>query len=191
MLSSMICLSQCSNKNKLREIRAILGDSVEANAIDLLEIQGTSEEIVTEKAKHAAKLLNCTVLVDDTSLELNALGRLPGPYIKAFVDKIGADGLFKMLHGFEDKTAASQCIFALCEPNGEPRLFVGRTNGTIVQPRGPTHFGFDPCFQVCAVCGYGVTTQQYRALLSRTDAPRHLLRWMQARRTRSRTAGEL
>jgi len=102
---------------------------------------------VTEKAKHAAKLLNCTVLVDDTSLELNALGGLPGPYIKAFVDKIGPDGLVRLLHGFEDKTAASQCIFALCEPNGEPKLFVGRTNGTIVQARGPTHFGFDPCFQ--------------------------------------------
>ena len=83
IVCSVMNINRHSNKNKLREIREVLGDNVESNAIDLPELQGTSDEIVIEKAKHAAKLLNCTVLVDDTSLELNALGGLPGPYIKA------------------------------------------------------------------------------------------------------------
>ena len=54
-----------------------------------------------------------------------------------------------MLTGFEDKTAEAVCIFAYSsgEPNSDIQLFVGRTTGTIVEPRGPTNFGWDPCFQ--------------------------------------------
>ena len=49
--------------------------------------------------------------------------------------------------GFEDKTAYALCIFAYGEPGREVKLFVGRTDGRIVEPRGPTDFGWDPCFQ--------------------------------------------
>jgi inosine triphosphate pyrophosphatase len=52
-----------------------------------------------------------------------------------------------MLTGFEDKSAYALCIFAYGEPGKEVQLFVGRTDGTIVDPRGPTTFGWDPCFQ--------------------------------------------
>ena len=56
-------------------------------------------------------------------------------------------GLHNLLHGHEDKTAYALCIFAYGEPGGEIKLFHGRTDGTIVLPRGPTTFGWDPCFQ--------------------------------------------
>lgn len=54
-----------------------------------------------------------------------------------------------MLTGFEDKTAEAVCIFAYSsgEPGSEIKLFVGRTPGTIVDPRGPANFGWDPCFE--------------------------------------------
>ena len=54
-----------------------------------------------------------------------------------------------MLAGFEDKTAEAVCVFAYCsgEPDSEPQLFIGRTPGSIVEPRGPRDFGWDPCFQ--------------------------------------------
>ncbi|KAH3850439.1 hypothetical protein DPMN_092850 [Dreissena polymorpha] len=53
-----------------------------------------------------------------------------------------------MLTGFEDKTAEAVCIFAysLGEPNSDVQLFIGRIPGTIVEPRGQTNFGWDPCF---------------------------------------------
>jgi hypothetical protein len=35
-------------------------------------------------------------LVEDTSLCFNALGGLPGPYIKHFLDELGSAGLFKV-----------------------------------------------------------------------------------------------
>lgn len=54
-----------------------------------------------------------------------------------------------MLSGFDDKTADAVCIFAYSsgDPNDEIQLFEGRTPGKIVSPRGPTKFGWDPCFQ--------------------------------------------
>ena len=54
-----------------------------------------------------------------------------------------------MLHGFEDKSAFALCTFAYSSGKpGEPvKLFRGKTPGTIVEPRGPTDFGWDPCFQ--------------------------------------------
>jgi inosine triphosphate pyrophosphatase len=54
-----------------------------------------------------------------------------------------------LLAGFEDKSAEAICIFAYSagEPDSEVKLFIGRTPGTIVAPRGPTDFGWDPCFQ--------------------------------------------
>ena len=51
-------------------------------------------------------------MTEDTSLCFNALGGLPGPYIKWFLEKLGHDGLNRMLAGFDDKTAYAQCIFA-------------------------------------------------------------------------------
>jgi hypothetical protein len=37
---------------------------------------------------------------------------LPGPYIKWFLEKLGHDGLNRMLAGFDDAGAYAQCIFA-------------------------------------------------------------------------------
>lgn len=54
----------------------------------------------------------------------------------------------KMLAGFEDKSAYAQCIFAFTPgPGVEPITFAGKVPGTIVPPRGPTDFGWDPVFQ--------------------------------------------
>lgn len=54
-----------------------------------------------------------------------------------------------MLHGFEDKTAYALCTFAYTAGgNNDPiLLFRGKTPGTIVEPRGPPDFGWDPCFE--------------------------------------------
>lgn len=38
-------------------------------------------------------------MVEDTSLCYNALGGLPGVYIKWFLEKLGHDGLNKLLAG--------------------------------------------------------------------------------------------
>ena len=54
-----------------------------------------------------------------------------------------------MLKGFEDKSAYALCTFAYStgNPGEKVQLFQGRTEGHIVEPRGPRTFGWDPCFQ--------------------------------------------
>ena len=87
-------------------------------------------------------------MVEDTSLCFNALGGLPGVYIKWFLEKLGHEGLNKMLVGFDDKSAYAQCIFSFTpSPSVEPICFVGRTHGKIVAARGPLDFGWDPIFE--------------------------------------------
>lgn len=48
------------NANKLREVKAILGNAVqlESQSLDLLEIQGTIEEVSVHKARTAAELVS-------------------------------------------------------------------------------------------------------------------------------------
>uniref|UniRef100_A0A2I3GA96 Inosine triphosphatase n=1 Tax=Nomascus leucogenys TaxID=61853 RepID=A0A2I3GA96_NOMLE len=71
------------------------------------------------------------VLVEDTCLCFNALGGLPGPYIKWFLEKLKPEGLHQLLAGFEDKSAYALCTFALGtgDPSQPVRLFRGRTSG--------------------------------------------------------------
>ena len=113
------------------------------------EIQGASIEYIAEyKATYASKQLGCAVITEDTCLCFDALNGLPGPYIKWFLDKLGHVGLNKMISGFDDKSAKAVCTLAYCEgPESEPMVFQGVTDGTIVMPRGPLNFGWDPIFQ--------------------------------------------
>jgi len=141
------------NENKLKEVVAILGDSfpwkIVAKKIELPEFQGEPDDISKEKCKIAAKEVQGPVIVEDTCLCFNALGGLPGPYIKWFLEKLKPEGLHKLLSGWEDKSAYALCTFAFSSGNPEDDvvLFRGKCDGTIVEPRGPRTFGWDPCFQ--------------------------------------------
>ena len=122
--------------------------------IDLPELQGLPEDIVKGKLKIAlekSKNLKGPILVEDTSLCFNAYGGLPGPYIKYFLKAIKQEGLYKMACVFDDHSAYVQSIFGLHKnENEEPNLFIGKTEGEIVFPRGQKNFGLlglDPCFK--------------------------------------------
>lgn len=141
------------NANKLAEVQAILstGDPplvIKSMALDLPELQGTPASIAEAKASAAAAAVGGPVLVEDTSLAFTALGGMPGPYIKWFLDALGVDRLGTLLAAHEDKSADAVCTFAYCAGVGEPvTILEGRTRGVIVAPRGETRFGWDPVFQ--------------------------------------------
>lgn len=119
-----------------------------AKKIDLPEYQGEPDDISKLKCKAAAEIIGGPVIVDDTCLCFHALGGLPGPYIKWFLEKIGPDGLNKLLHAWDDKSATAVCTIAYCDgPNHDVLLFKGEAQGKIVEPRGLNGFGWDLCFQ--------------------------------------------
>ncbi|WVW83968.1 inosine triphosphate pyrophosphatase [Kwoniella bestiolae CBS 10118] len=141
------------NANKLKEVQAILasgesGVSVTSQAVDVPEIQGTTQEVAIAKVKVAAEKLGTACVTEDTALCFDALNGLPGPYIKDFLGNLGHEGLNNLLKGFSTTRAHALCTFAYSPgPGQEPILFEGRTEGNIVPARGPTHFGWDPIFQ--------------------------------------------
>ncbi|KAB5575897.1 putative inosine triphosphate pyrophosphatase [Coniochaeta sp. 2T2.1] len=138
------------NAGKLREVKAILEPAIQVDnqTLDLLEIQGTVEEVTLDKCRRAADLVEGPVLVEDTCLCFNALNGLPGPYIKWFMQSIGHAGLNNLLAAYENKSAKAVTTFAYCAgPGHEPILFQGVTEGRIVPARGPAHFGWDPIFE--------------------------------------------
>jgi inosine triphosphate pyrophosphatase len=157
MLQSMSAASRTitfvtGNAKKLEEFTRILGSgfphTITANGLDLPEYQGTPEEVCREKCLEAARRVRGPVIVEDTCLCFTALGGLPGPYIKWFLTALGPDGLPRLLADWEDKSAHALCMFGYSAGEGAPvRLFEGRTDGSIVTPRGKRDFGWDPVFQ--------------------------------------------
>jgi inosine triphosphate pyrophosphatase len=69
------------NKNKLTEVRAILGSVIEVDnqAVEVPEIQGTIEEIAKEKARRAAEAVNISffILTDNSRKLLIPLDQWP------------------------------------------------------------------------------------------------------------------
>ncbi|KAJ8687038.1 hypothetical protein QAD02_022832 [Eretmocerus hayati] len=140
------------NAKKLEEFLAILGNfprEIVSQKIDLPEYQGEIDDICERKCRTAAEIVQGPVIIEDTCLCFDALKGLPGPYIKWFLDKLGPEGLYKMLTGFDDKGAHAVCTFAYWDgqPKTEVQLFQGKTHGTIVSPKGSRDFGWDPIFQ--------------------------------------------
>ncbi|OJK01816.1 hypothetical protein ASPACDRAFT_42079 [Aspergillus aculeatus ATCC 16872] len=169
------------NRHKISELNAILGSSVILNAtdLDLPEIQGTVEEITREKCRVAAEKIAGPVLVEDSALEMHALNRLPGPYVKAFVESVGNEGLYKMLAAFEDKTAEAVCTIGYSPgPEAEPILFQGRLVGKIVPARGASSFGWEPIFEHGGETLAEMDVNKKNGLSHRFNAAQKLSEWL-------------
>lgn len=145
--------------------------NITVSALDLCgdtpEIQGSITEVARHKAYTAASNLLQShkdqdgkvpegsfdaVITDDTALEISALGGMPGVYVKHFVKAIGADGIERMLHGFDDRAATAVCCFGLavldssCSSIVHTDAVVGTCQGSIQPQRVDAAFGWDPIF---------------------------------------------
>ncbi len=136
-----------SSQHKHREAEAILGLTLERVALDLSEPQGLDVVAVArEKARAAFALLGRPVLVEDTSLELAALGGFPGPLIRWLLEAAGPGAIARMLDGFADRRARARCA-ALAWDGTQEWLGVGDVGGTIAHdPTGASGFGWDVVF---------------------------------------------
>lgn len=56
-------------------------------------------------------------------------------------------GLYRMLQGFEDKTAIAITTVAYVNELGVVKVFNGETDGSIVKPSSIETFGWDSCFR--------------------------------------------
>jgi XTP/dITP diphosphohydrolase len=135
------------NSNKAREIAASIGAPVETASLDILEIQSLSvAEVAREKALAAYRALGVPVVVDDTGMNIAALGGLPGALVFWFLDTLGPEGILRLMRDQSDRSASVSTCIAYCD-GPDVRLFEGVVEGTLSsESRGTNGFGYDPIF---------------------------------------------
>lgn len=150
------------NQNKADYLAKYLGFPVEHVKIDLDELQSLDlKEIVEHKVRQAYEKIKKPVIVEDVSLEFSALGKLPGPFIKFFVEEMKAEDICSLLEG-KSRKAIARCVFGYFDGK-DLKLFEGRLDGEIAKvPAGDCGFGWDRMF---IPDGYEIT----RASLNEED----------------------
>ena len=148
----MIVTFITGNEHKVKEARGIFEKfaiSVDHENPGYPEIQGSIEEVAAYGAKYVANLLNKAVIVDDTGLFIRALNDFPGTYSSYVQDTITNRGIIKLLEDETDRYAEFRSCIGYCEPNCEPKTFLGIVSGEILsQERGSNGFAYDPLFYV-------------------------------------------
>lgn len=145
------------NQNKADYLAKYLGHPVDHIKLDLDEIQSLDlREVVKHKVKQAYDQIKKPVLVEDVSLEFAALGRLPGPLIKWFVDELDFPTICSLLNG-KNRNATARCMFGYYD--GERLEFMeGSLSGKISETPGKDNgFGWDAIF---VPEGYDVTRSE-------------------------------
>ncbi len=152
------------NQHKADYFSRQMGVDIPHKKVELDEIQSADlHEIVTHKLKQAYELVKQPVLVEDVSLGFTALGGMPGPFIRWFLEYTGPEACCRLLDGFTDRTAAITCTFGYYDGQ-EMTFFDSEMLGRISEnPRGENGFGFDSFF---IMDGYDIT----RAELSQEEA---------------------
>ncbi|MFZ2593786.1 MAG: non-canonical purine NTP pyrophosphatase [Minisyncoccia bacterium] len=134
------------NVHKAEYLAKYLGVPVSHQKIDLDEIQSLSvRDIVEHKVRQAYDILQSPVLVEDVSLEYDALGGLPGPFIRFFLEQMPLEKLCTLV-GNDARTATARCVMGYYDGT-TLRLFEGSMQGTIARiPEGAHGYGWDRIF---------------------------------------------
>ena len=135
------------NQSKADYLSRQLGVTLQHQQMELDELQSTDlHVIVAHKLEQAYQRARRPVLVEDVSLVFSALGDLPGPYIKWFVEHAGDEACCRMLDGFSDRSAVIRCTFGYYDGSCM-EFFDSELPGIISEmPRGTNGFGFDRFF---------------------------------------------
>ena len=160
-----------NNKDKIIEIKAILGDrfdeivSLREAGIDheTVEDGETFLQNAEKKAREIAELSGCCAIADDSGLCVDALGGAPGIYSARFCGRHGDDPannrlLLEKMQGVADRRAHYTCAIVLAYPDGTIVSAEDYFYGEIAhEERGSNGFGYDPLFYLP---DYGCTSAE-------------------------------
>ena len=150
------------NKGKLSELESLLADlnltlltpdSLRIN-LEVMENGTTYEENASLKARAYARISGLVTLADDSGLEVEALGGLPGIRSARFstlpnaTDADRRSYLLSLLRDYPRPwTAHFHCTVAIASPGGEIYYAQGDCPGEVIpHERGTNGFGYDPIF---------------------------------------------
>lgn len=116
------------------------------------ETGATFEENAIQKALYYSKHCDGYLFVDDSGLEVDALGGAPGVYSARFAGTDASDDannrlLLERMRGIEDRAARFVSVVALAKSGHLIQTFQGQVEGMLLdEPRGTNGFGYDPLF---------------------------------------------
>ena len=155
-------LMATGNRGKLSEIQSLLEDlkiiliTPEMIGIHLIveENGDTYQENASLKASAFARSSGLVTMADDSGLEVDALGGLPGIRSARFSPLTNATDadrrayLLDLLHGHLRPWAARfQCTVAIATPEDKIYFAQGNCLGEVIpEERGTNGFGYDPIF---------------------------------------------
>ena len=104
--------------------------------------------IIKAKLQAAEAHAKGEYIVEDTSLYFECFeNKLPGPFIKWFLDVLKPEGLAHMAEKMGNSKCTARTIVGYIDAAGEVKFFEGIQKGLIVPPRGEKDFGWGPIFQ--------------------------------------------
>ncbi len=122
------------NKHKFEEVQEILSEfdiEVKQFKASYPEDKDDLMEHVAEKgARLMTDKLKKPIVLEDTGLFFEAYPGFPGPMPKFVFEKIGYEGIFRLLKD-KNRSAYFKTVAAYCEPGSEPVLFEGIMKGRI------------------------------------------------------------
>ncbi|MDD5687953.1 MAG: RdgB/HAM1 family non-canonical purine NTP pyrophosphatase [Elusimicrobia bacterium] len=157
LLKNKIVLAT-QNKDKIREIKEILGSRFKIVTLkrfpEIVEDRKTLEENAIKKAKTINKLTKELTLADDSGLEVDFLNGKPGVRSARFAGSNCSyeDNNRKLLKLLKDvpykkRKAKFKTVVAIVFPDGRVKTAEGSVLGYITEkPKGTNGFGYDPVF---------------------------------------------
>lgn len=151
-----------TNQGKLNEFRNLMDGKVEIHSVGEINYYSAPPEngqTFTDNARIKAKTLKAIksgvwVVADDSGLEVEGLGGLPGIHSARYAGEKARDAenvakLLKMLQirSPGNRKAQFRCVLVAYDPSGGEHVLEGIVSGTIADSaRGKTGFGYDPVF---------------------------------------------
>ena len=174
------------NVDKLKEMRRVLGSlpmeilslTDFADMPDAVEDGSTFEANALIKARFFREQTGLACLADDSGLEVDALGGLPGVHSARFAgyhadDATNNQKLLDELakRGVTESAAAYRCALAYVDTDGAEIVTCGKICGTIkTVARGDGGFGYDPYFYLDADKTMAQLTVDEKNLISHRGA---------------------
>jgi XTP/dITP diphosphohydrolase len=148
------------NQGKISEFKELLSTfPVEVKSLQdfgpippVVEDGETFEENAYKKAHATARILGFPVLADDSGLEVQALGGLPGVRSARYAGKEATDEennlkLLKAMKGIVDRKASFKCVISIAVPRGPALTYEETCDGEVTHEMKGSHgFGYDPIF---------------------------------------------
>ena len=135
------------NQNKADYLAKWLDMPIKHRKVDLDEIQSLDlRAVVEDKARRAYDTVKKPVLVEDVALGFDAFGRLPGTFIKWYIQELGNEIICCLLDNQPNRRATASICYCLYD-GMNAHFFNASMRGRVADhPRGANGFGWDEIF---------------------------------------------